>query len=86
MNIVISYDLDSHHTAVKNLACANGFSDQVMTTAGWKTLPNTTLIGDFPSAKDAADAFKRLAKTAAPYVKVEKVLACPMGVAWVTNE
>lgn len=76
---VVTYNLNGYHEVVKQHCINNGFAAHVLLSNGtWRKLPNTTLVGRFLKAEDAVRSFTALARTAAPHVLIEKVLACPL--------
>ena len=80
MRIVLTYDVDRDHTAIKQACLNGGFSECAPMKSGTqKRLPNTTLFGDFDSPADAVATFRQLARGASKRVVIEKVFATACG-------
>lgn len=83
----VSYDINGHHTRIKEHCCERGFSAWVRTKLGkLRKLPNTTLVGTFPSSKQAIDTFIHLAREVAPDVVIDKVLAIPVDGGYIESD
>ena len=78
MRVILTYDLNDFHERVKQLCLRNGFTECApMTDDSLMKLPNTTLMGNFPTALAAAQKFVALAQQADRRVVVEKLFVCP---------
>jgi hypothetical protein len=77
MRIVLTYDVNYGHTAIKNLCAQNGFFTTLVTPNGTMRLPSTTLVGAFPNEEAAIAMFRACANQAAPGVIIEKLFAAP---------
>lgn len=76
MLIVVSYDVDDDHAAIKQNCLDHGWVDCVVLKDGTRRrLPNTTLLVEAPSPGHAVRGFFALAREVSPNVTVEKIFA-----------
>lgn len=76
MTVMISYDLDSMWTEVKNAALRAGFyEDALLQNERLVQLPNTTLVCDNLSAREALDLFVSVVRTTSILIVIERASA-----------
>ncbi|MCJ2133022.1 hypothetical protein MKK69_02890 [Methylobacterium sp. J-026] len=76
MLMLITYDLNSKWSEVKQAAIANGFRDFAITTANQQfNLPNTTLLAEAQSPQDAMDRFIAIVRSVGSAIIVERAAA-----------